>query len=245
MSIATDQIREQLSQGYLEESLQTAVDFLRGRHADLYDECLLHQGKLNECNRSLRLGLLRQDDVDLTRARIRYALIEIVKQLESSPANTPPTAQPKVVLVNAAPPEVVQPDSPLPVQPDGAVEPRARALLEQFFRLLERSDAATAAVLTAPLFHPSLLIDGLITDAFRQHNIFPAHQRCRYYKIPVEIVQSKPTGRKAIGPFENREEGDEYVFTLAREQETGGMPGMVRIFFPRSGAPPQITNVSL
>lgn len=227
-------IRTWISEGALEEALQAVVEFLRERGGALYDECLQHQGKLSELNRNLRLGLLRQEDIDLTRNRIRYALLEIARELEHREW---PAAPGPVVVLTAPPPPPAQQAAPA----GAPVLQTAHDLIGRLQRFLNGSSAEPLAA----LFHASLLNEGALLPAFYENNFRPAQQRISAYCQPVEITQAKHTGRTAVGVLHHREEGDEYVFYLRKIQDTGGMPGMVRIFFPQDGSPAKITNLSL
>ena len=247
MSIVTDRIRSLLSQGELEEGLQTATEFLRGRNDDLYDECIQHQGKISENNRSLRLGIIPQSDVELTRARVRNSLLELVRIIEKNHPDPAPTAALPVRRAQEQPP--LTPSATVAAAPISAVLPvdeeAAAALLHALFAALAEYRAESAVLRATPLLHRSLLVNGLMQPVFRDNNFYPAHQVARLYCQPVQVVQRKSTNRKSIGVLNNREEGEEYVYTLAKSDDTGGMPGMVRMFFSKNGGQPTITNISL
>lgn len=248
MSTVTDRIRHLLSQGDLEESLQTATEFLRGRNDDLYDECIQHQGKLSENNRHVRLGIIPQSDVDLTRARVRYALMEVVKIIEKmhpelvAPAAPPPAPQEQERSPLATPAPAAAATMPTTVLVDDAA---AADLLQALFSALAERGVETAAQRTTTLLHKSLLLNGSIQPGFKTNNFYPAHQAAPLYLYPVRIVQCKSTNRRSIGSLPDREEGEEFVYTLAKREDTGGMPGLVRLFFSKNGGPPTITNLSL
>jgi hypothetical protein len=235
-------IRLEIGAGNLEESIELAIGFLRDRHPDLCDECVQHQGKLNECNRHMRLGLLRQDDVDLTRSRIRFALLEIIKQLERAPEPVAATAPKPVLLARPTPAPAPAPTPPAEDDADEYAQ-RGAVLIREFFDALaalpQPAPAATA------LLHGSLLTGGQVNAQFRDYNLLPACQRLGQYRRPAEIVQVRDTRRTAIGTLAQREEGREYMFTVARIQDNGSMPGTIRVFFPAAGGPARITALSL
>lgn len=256
MKATADHIRKLISDGLLEEGLQTAISFLQGKDQQLYNECIQHQGRLNESQRKLRLGVLARDEAEQVRAMVRYSLIEevAVKIERGFGAHIPPTSNPQqvekkeVFSVNfgkPAPPPVPQ-NIPTPQESStGHNHEKAKAVINELLNLMARFDEGTAARHTLPLLHPSLVKNGMMRPHFKQNNFRAAHQKFRAYKMPVEITQAKSTNRKAIGSLGNRDEGEEFVYTLAKHQDRGGMPGMIRVFFSKNKENPSITVISL
>lgn len=251
MSVA-EKIRDMISEGQLEEPLQEAINYLRGRDAGLFNECIQHQGRLNERNREFRLHMISAETMALTRAQVRSALIDVVaKQLDADqqapPAFVPPTQpQQQTVVLNFVPnaPNQHQPDVP-----SGAAasidHSAAQRLVQDFLQLLATYEVENAAWRAAPFLHRSLLNGEMLQPQFKQNNFYAAHQRFRMYKTPIHFTKTQSTNRTAIGPLRDRDEGEEFVYTLEKMDDSGGMPGTVRVFFPKEGSAPKITLVSL
>ncbi len=103
-------------------------------------------------------------------------------------------------------------------------------ILRDLFDALFSLSIDEALRLFVPIAHRSLVNHGKLDDYFRQHNLEVAYNKARQYKRPAEIISKKPTGRRKIGPRNDKDTGEEFGLTLARISETGGMPGQVRIF---------------
>lgn len=252
MKPTADHIRSLIGEGHLQEGLQAALLFLRENNSRLYNECLQHQGRLNECERNLRLGVMPMEEAERTRAMVRYSLVEVVaKEIElgfapqnTMPAPAAPVPKTEVFSINFNTQNAAATEAPAATASSGELE-QAKAVLGELLSLLSRFDQGMAARQVTALLHGSLVPDGTMPPPFRQNNFNVAHQNVRAFKIPVEITQWKSTNRRAIGPLGNRDEGEEFVFTLAKHDERGGMPGMVRLFFSKNGGGPKITAISL
>lgn len=248
MKATAEHIRQLISAGQLEDSLQAALAFLKGKDQTLYNECLLHQGRLHESERKMRVGALSMEEAERIRAMVRYSLIEeVAVKIERGLAPAVPSAP-------AAPKQVFQlnftekkPAPAAPPEPPTAGHnlEAATGVLNQLFDTLGRCNAYSAGQQLLPLLHPSLLKNGVVRPAFQQNNLRVALEKFRNYKMPVEISQWKSTNRRAVGTLGNRETGEEFVYTLAKQQDTGGMPGMVRLFFADERPGPLITVISL
>ncbi|MCF8245762.1 MAG: hypothetical protein K9J37_14295 [Saprospiraceae bacterium] len=253
-----DQIKNKIADGDLEESLDLAINFLQGRDPGLYSECLQHKGRLNDHNRQYRLKIISVDTMDMTRAQVRSALLDVVI-LKIDALSGPgvsafvppfePARQPQTVTLNfghnATPPKgffVPKTNSPASSLADHTA---ARQLIEDFVKLLATYEVENAAWRAAPFLHRSLLQGEMMQPQFKQNNFYSAHQRFRSYKIPISFVKTQATNRTAIGSLRDRDEGEEYVYTLEKNMDNGGMPGTVRVFFPNDGGGPKITLVSL
>lgn len=256
-----DQIRNKIADGDLEESLDLAITFLQGRDPGLYSECLQHKGRLNDHSRQYRLKIISVDTMDMTRAQVRSALLDVVirriEELTNHPAASRPEPaqqnQQQTVTLNFGPAATA---GQLPPKgffvPDNTGSPSsladhaaARQLIEDFMKLLATYEVENAAWRAAPFLHRSLLQGEMMQSQFKQNNFYSAHQRFRSYKIPISFVKTQATNRTAIGSLRDRDEGEEYVYTLEKTVDKGGMPGSVRVFFPNDGGGPKITLVSL
>lgn len=112
-------------------------------------------------------------------------------------------------------------------------------ILHDLFDALFSLSIDEALRLFVPIAHRSLVANGVLDDYFRQHNFEIAYNKARQYKRPAQVIARKPTGRRRIGPRNDKDTGEEFGLTLARISETGGMPGQIRIF--RSSADNKLT----
>ena len=254
-----DQIRNKIADGDLEDSLDLAITFLQGHDPGLYSECLQHKGRLNDYNRQYRLKIISVDTMDMTRAQVRSALLDVViLRIEILSGTASGSFVPPFEPVSQRPPHTVTLNfgqSPQANQPaaapfvpsdsrSAADHSVARQLVEDFVKLLATFEVENAAWRAAPFLHRSLLQGEMMQPQFKQNNFYSAHQRFRTYKIPISFVKSQPTNRTAIGSLRDRDEGEEFVYTLEKTVDNGGMPGTVRVFFPKDGGGPKITLVS-
>ncbi len=118
-------------------------------------------------------------------------------------------------------------------------------LLNDLFGALSAISIEEALQKFIPLAHRSLLKFGVLEPAFKKNNFEAAFDKVRHYKRPPEVSEKKSTGRQKIGPRKDKDEGNEYAFTLVRIQETGGMPGQVRIFQSAIDGTIKISGLSL
>lgn len=254
MNVA-DTIREKIAEGDIEDSLDLAIQFLQGQDAALHSECLQHKGRLSDYNRQYRLHIISVDTMDMIRAQVRSALLDVVIQrievLSGQPMPPPfeplRPSQPQTITLNfgqnqnASQPTHVQTASPMLALAD---HDAARQLVEEFVKLLATYEVENAAWRVAPFLHRSLLQGEMMQPQFKQNNFYNAHQRFRSYKVPVNFIKVQSTNRTAIGSLRDRDEGEEFVYTLEKTVDNGGMPGTVRVFFPKNGGGPKITLVS-
>ncbi len=250
-----DQIREKIADGDVEESLDLAIQFLQGRDALLHSECLQHKGRLRDHDRQFRLRIISLDTMDMTRAQVRSTLLDVViRRIEElSGQQMPPPSEPvrqQTVTLNFGQNHTNPPSSNSQFasqsNPASAIADHdaARQLVEEFMKLLATYEVENAAWRAAPFLHRSLLQGEMMQPQFKQHNFYTAHQRFRTYRQPVNFIKTQNTNRTAIGSLRDRDEGEEYVYTLEKSVENGGMPGTVRVFFPKNGGGPKISLVS-
>ncbi|MBK8562095.1 MAG: hypothetical protein IPN76_01750 [Saprospiraceae bacterium] len=257
MNDIANQIRDKIADGDLEVSLDLAINFLAGRDPVLHSECIQHKGRLNERSRDYRLQIISAEAMGMTRAQVRHALLDAVLPriavLEKGPQ---PGFAPPVEPLRQQPPQTVtlnfapQQPSPQPASAasagNGALADHAaaRLLVEEFIKLLATYEVENAAWRAGPFLHRSLLQGEMMQPQFKQNNFYSAHQRFRSYKIPVNFLKAQNTNRTTIGGLRDRDEGEEFVYTLEKTVDNGGMPGTVRVFFPKGGGAPKITLVS-
>jgi len=245
MPTAADHIKSLISDGGLDEALQKALQFAEGKDPQLHNECSLFQGRLKTSQRNFGMGIIKMEDFNLVRNTISKVMMDVVipavARLESQ---TPNISTPKVETIKFGSSPTSE-NIPPNISTDNTRLENARATVNELFTLFSRYDQGTSARMVQSLLHPSLIKNGMMKPAFRQNNFNVGHQNFRAYRTPIEITQFKSTNRKSIGSFGNRDEGEEFVCTLAKHQNQGGMPGMVRVFFSNTSDVPKITVISL
>ncbi|WP_017318763.1 toll/interleukin-1 receptor domain-containing protein [Mastigocladopsis repens] len=92
--------------------------------------------------------------------------------------------------------------------------------------------------------HNSLFLNGEIEQRFIKNHFSPSFEVANRYKRPAQIISSKP-GRTKVGLRANKEDGKEIIYLIARNDNLGGLPGEVRIFFPANNEPAKISGLSL
>jgi hypothetical protein len=237
MPTIAEHIRESIAADELDTALEQALEYLKGKDALLYNECLQHRARLSGAGRDFRMGIIRVDDKDLVFNQIRYALANVAGQIEQH-LITVPVVQP----VYSPPPALHIPPTAAPLAPDDAP---AHELISRFVQQLLHNDPESAARAVLPLLHRSLLRQGVILPDFRKNNLDIAHERIRLYRLPVVIIDKKNTNRNTIGVLADKEQGAEWMYSIAKMQDTGGLPAYIRVFFPQNGGEPRITGVSL
>lgn len=244
MPSTADHIRSLISDGDLDGALAQALLFAEGKDPQLHNECTLFEGRLRSSQRDFGLGIMKMEDFSLVRNTISKVMMDVVipaiGRLENQAPHIP-TLQPTTITFGGEGTSHLPPN----IHTDNTHLEKARTVVNELFTLLGRYDQGTAARMAQPLLHPTLLKNGEMKAAFRQNNFNVGHHNFRAYRQPIEITQFKSTQRKSIGSFGSRDEGEEFVCTLAKHQEQGGMPGMVRLFFSKNDEVPRITVISL
>ena len=239
-----DHIKSLISDGDPAGALEQALQFAEGKDSELHNECSLFKGRLNKSQRDFGLGILKMEDFNLVRNTISKVIMDVVvpaiSRLENVHLNNPQIKSKTIEFGKSAPADI-----PANLRSGHAQMEKARTVVNELFALLSRYDQGTAARMAQTLLHPSLIKDGTMKAAFRQNNFNRGHLNFRAYKMPIEITEFKSTNRKSIGSFGNRDEGEEFICILAKHQEQGSMPGMVRVFFSRNNELPKITVISL
>ena len=92
--------------------------------------------------------------------------------------------------------------------------------------------------------HQSLFSKGKIDQRYIRKQFTRAFAASDRYKQPVQIISSRP-GRTKIGSRMSKEEGKEIIYSIARSDDLGALPGEVRIFFPLSGKEAKISGICL
>ena len=165
-------------------------------------------------------------------------LMQAAQRVQQDAPPAPPTKSPLETPVDEAPRSLVNEPSS---DPDSAAE----QLINDLFELLTQADRASTEARIVDLMHPSLLRNGALEPTFRKNKLDRACERLSLYNRPVQILARKPTGRTRLGALNNKEEGEEVSYTVTRNEDLGGLPGHVRIFFPKQGGAPSISSISL
>lgn len=137
-----------------------------------------------------------------------------------------------------------------PVQPEvrtqlpDSKEAIAFDLLSKLFDALYSHKLEVGIQRFEAIAHKSLFSDGNIDKAFIKKDFSPSFAAANRYKRPVQIISSK-LGRTRIGSRANKEDGEEIIYLIARNDNLGGLPGQVRIFFPANQEAAKISGLSL
>ncbi len=121
----------------------------------------------------------------------------------------------------------------------------ALKLINSFFQILKHNDPGIGVQRVLPLLHKSLIkVDGMDTS-FKKVKFLKAYEKSHLYKMPVEVKSKKDSGRKTIGILLDKEEGEEWIYTLEKINDLGGINGQIRIFIPANGGQSSISSISL
>jgi len=171
------------------------------------------------------------DSHDLAFQNIALGILNIVDELkkEATPAKPPPLpAQKKAV-------------NPSNKNQDQI----ALSLINDLFSLLQQTNPDSGARLILPILHKSLIKQGQIDANFKKVKFQKAYEKVWLYESPAMIKEQKSSGRKTIGVFLDQEKGEEWIYTLKKIRELGGISGQIRIFFPENGDAAKISSISL
>lgn len=119
----------------------------------------------------------------------------------------------------------------------------AQKLINHLFDLMYRFEPNMGAQMAISLVHDSLIERGELASNFKQYNFWRAYEKLDRYHFPIAIHTQKPSGRTYIG--NPQQKGEEWIYTLHKIDDLGGIPGQIRIFFARQGGLPKITGISL
>lgn len=171
------------------------------------------------------------DSHDLAFQNIALGILNIVDEIKkkSSPALPPPL--PKPVRQNSF--STLNRDK------------EALDLINSLFDLILKNNPESGAIKILPIIHKSLIKNNNLDINFKKYKFFKAYEKVHLYKNPVEVKTKKNSGRTIIGVLLDKEEGVEWIYTLKKIEDLGGINGQVRIFFPENGSIPKITSISL
>ncbi|MFT5168309.1 MAG: hypothetical protein ACI8P3_003550 [Saprospiraceae bacterium] len=119
------------------------------------------------------------------------------------------------------------------------------SLINRLFHLMNTCEPNIGALHVLPLIHKSLIAQGELELNFKKYKFWKAYEKIHLYKTPVEIKDKKNSGRKTIGILLDKENGMEWIYTLKKIEDLGGITGQIRLFFPDNGSEPKISSINL
>ena len=157
------------------------------------------------------------DTYDMAFQNIAMGILNIVDELKrgSGPQKPPPLP---FKTKKEARPNMVQ-------------EEAALKLINSLFELMYRYKSDIGAQRVIPLIHKSLIQKGQLELNFKRYKFGKAYEKIDLYRNPVEIKSKKNSGRKTLGILLNQENGEEWIYTLKKVEDLGGITGKIRIFF--------------
>jgi TIR domain-containing protein len=171
------------------------------------------------------------DTHDLAFQNITMGILNIVDDMKNSAASSKPPPLPfnkKTGKIS-----------------DSGQDAVALSLINSLFQLMNICEPNIGAQRALPLIHKSLIAKGELELNFKKFKFWKAYEKMHLYKIPIEIKIKKNSGRKSIGILLDKESGTEWIYTLKKIEDLGGITGQVRIFFPDNGSEPKISSINL
>lgn len=117
-------------------------------------------------------------------------------------------------------------------------------LIDSLFDALSSTNLEIGIQKFEAIAHQSLFDSGQIDPAFRKNSFNVAATRLNLYKQPIEFIGSALTGRTKLGLRGNKEDGREEKYAIARKENSGGLEGSIRIFFPDNGGLAKISGLN-
>ncbi len=171
------------------------------------------------------------DSSDLAFQNIVMGVMNVIEKMEQKNQIPKPPPLPS----NA-------PQSPQQVQEE---DEAALALINLLFSIIKKESPQAAIPRVLPLMHKSLVKGQDLEPGFKKYKFLEAFRRIEKYCFPIEVKSKKASGRKSIGSLMDKESGKEWMYTLKKIEDMGGINGQIRIFFPDSGNPPKVSSISL
>jgi hypothetical protein len=124
---------------------------------------------------------------------------------------------------------------------------RAIELINQLLVALKIEDGNRRLQAVVGLVHRSLLTsDGRDLDwNIKNYSYRKAFQSAHMYKYPAVVARTSEKRDQVVGFAESVERGWVQTYYLEVKSGGGGMPAPVQIFFPASGDPPKVLQMSL
>ncbi|MDJ0707878.1 MAG: CHAT domain-containing protein [Leptolyngbyaceae cyanobacterium MO_188.B28] len=121
----------------------------------------------------------------------------------------------------------------------------ASEIIDKLLDVLSSQNPDAAIQKFEAIAHKSLFPNGKVNLSFLKNNFNVAFSRVDLYKRPVKIVDIQPTGRTRLGFRSDKESGVEEKYAIARSDNSKGLDGHIRIFFPANGGAAKISGMSL
>lgn len=128
---------------------------------------------------------------------------------------------------------------------DRLQEEPALQLINQLFKIIKNTNPVSGAQAVQAILHRSLIKEGSLELNFKKYKFEKAYEKIDQYKFPVVIKKKKNSGRKTIGVLLNKENGTEWIYTLEKKEDLGGITGQVRIFFSEHDGIPKVSSINL
>lgn len=171
---------------------------------------------------------------DVAFANIASGLRNIADEIIGAPK--PPTT----------PPPLPKKATPPPLKKKNiSAEEAALRLVNDLFDLMYRFEAGMGAQMAISIVHRSLVVNGSLEEHFLRDKFWKAYEKLPRYVYPAQFVSGKASGRQNVGAGHQKEWGEEWIYNLRKKEDLGGLPGQVRVFFPKDGGLPKITSLSL
>jgi hypothetical protein len=168
------------------------------------------------------------DSKDLAFQNIAMGILNIVDQLEGKAAPAIPPPLPKQLRKRT-----------------NDKDQEAAQLINGLFEIMIQQAPEMGSQNVLSFVHSSLVVNGQLDANFRKYKFLKAYERLSYYRVPIQIKDRKASGRTTVGSAFNKEEGEEWIYTLYPAKDLGGLGGQIRIFFPKTGGAASITSISI
>ena len=76
-----DQIRDMISEGETEKSLEELYTYVKENNADIIDQLVMLRNRNRNLQRSVQMGTMDSQDASLERAKINEAILKLLPQL--------------------------------------------------------------------------------------------------------------------------------------------------------------------
>jgi hypothetical protein len=205
----------------------------------------LRQAFIIETSASIRFQLEKQiqtEEEEINRLENLLSNIEQDLKRETVASTAQKSSQAEISRTGTA---IIQPSSPpLKAEPSPNEHGDVIPLINAVFDALSHANAAAAIQEFEAIAHRSLFLNGHLDPNFRKTDFNAAIARIHFYKRPIEILDRHPTGRTRLGSRPDREDGYEEKITISRNDNSGGLPGHIRLFFPANGGAAKISGLS-
>ena len=78
----TDNILQMIAKNQMPEAIKAIHQLLKG--SPLFDEAILHSARYSDVMKSIRMGIVDENQANLEKNKIRYALMDMLRELEET-----------------------------------------------------------------------------------------------------------------------------------------------------------------